>query len=137
FDYSSTARLDGGSPGSQFDWRHAPVDWTGYHPSFYDYRRRGDMRRWIFRCLEASGYETSLDAKEVETAFRQVRAGRNAILSYSSHDRRDMRPEIKKAIDLIRAVSSDYPEVRWQWANGIDAARAVSGAIDPQAPRFA
>ena len=136
FDFSSTARIGGGVPGSMFDWRHAPTEWTGYHPSFYDYRRPGDMRRWIFRCLEAAGYETSLSAADVESAFRQVRAGKSAILAYSSHDRRDMRPEIEKVIGLISEVSSGYADVSWQFANGVDAARAVSGTTDATPPTF-
>jgi hypothetical protein len=136
FDFSSTARPGGGSPGSMFDWRHASLEWAGYHPSFYDYRRAGAMRRWIFRCLEASGYETTLTTDDVESAFKGVRAGKSAILAYSSHDRRDMRPEIKKVVDLIRDVSSGYPDVRWQWANGLDAARAITGLADTATPRF-
>ena len=67
FDLSSAVTVGGGSPGAISDWRHAPLDWSGYHPSYYDYRCPGPMRRWIFRCLEVSGYETTLTAAEIES----------------------------------------------------------------------
>ena len=136
FDFSSAVTSGGGSPGAISDWRHAPLDWAGYHPSYYDYRRPGPMRRWIFRCLEVSGYETTTTAAEIESAFSQVRSGKSAVLAYSGHDRRDLRPEVKKAAELIREVSSGYPDVAWQWANGLDAARAFAGLSDVSRPKF-
>ena len=136
FDFSSAATDDRGYPGVMSDWRHAPLDWTGYHPSYDDYRRPGPMRRWIFRCLEVSGYETTLKASDVESAFKRVRSGKSAVLAFSSHDRRDLRLDVNTAIALIREVSSGYPEVAWLWACGLDAARAVAGVNERAAPQF-
>jgi hypothetical protein len=136
FDFSSASVAGRGRPGVMSDWRHAPLDWGGYHPSFYDYRRPGTMRRWLFRCLETTGYETNLNENEVEAAFRQVRSGKNAILAYSSHDRRDLGIDVRKAFDLIKQVSSGYQDVMWQWASGLKAARAVTGSEENNPASF-
>ncbi len=136
FDFSSAATANRGYPGAMSDWRHAPLDWTGYHPSYDDYRRTGPMRRWIFRCLEVSGFETKLAAADVESAFERVRAGQDAVMAYSSHDRRDLRLDVNDASALVREVSTGYPDVAWRWANGLDAARGVAGVKDVAAPQF-
>jgi len=33
------------------DWRRATTEWEIYHPDFYDYQKKGNMRRYIARSL--------------------------------------------------------------------------------------
>lgn len=109
--------------GSQSDWRHSPMIWGNYHPSFYDYRKEGDMKRSIFRCLDIKTPGCRLDREEVANAFRQAKEKGVAVLSYTNHDRRDIRPEAEYMHGLISKVSKDFPEIDWKYTNAIDAAQ--------------
>jgi len=141
FDFSSQALATGledraFAPGEMWDWRGAPADWRHYHPCFYDYRREGAMKRWIFRCLDVDTPICSLRPEDVEQAFRRVREGQTTVLAYTDHDRRDLRPDIERALELIREAASGYPDVAWKFANARDAAREACGLEHREAPRF-
>ena len=56
FDYGNQSiNLDENQPDlaySRFgDWKGAPSDWSVYSPSIYDWRKKGDCKRKIARCL--------------------------------------------------------------------------------------
>jgi hypothetical protein len=138
FDFSNRA-IDGpgaGGPGVECDWRGAPTDWRPYHPHHDDYRRRGAMRRWIFRCLDIDTPDCALARDDVERAFATAAEDGQAILAYSDHDRRDLRPDIDKALAHIRSVAGEHPEIRWRFSSAHAAARAALGAGETAAPRF-
>jgi len=137
FDYSCRSLADaGGAPGSLRDWRGAPAEWGYYHPDFYDYRRKGDMRRRIFRCLDVDSFDTQLTEPEVEAAFQKVERGETTVLAYSNHDRRDMRPDIDNAMQMIREAATRHPDVVWEFADAARAARLCAGLKETTAPRF-
>ncbi len=138
FDYSNWAQktLPCGGPGELSDWRGAPLDWAGYHPDYDDYRRPGGMRRTIFRCLDVKTPACELTADDVRDAFQRVRDGQSAVLAFTNHDRRDLRPDIRRADALIRAVAGEFPDVSWRWSNARDAARDSLGIADAPPPRF-
>ena len=137
FDWSRTAPRAGmGGPGEQEDWRGAPMTWRPYHPDFYDYRRPGAMRRWNFRCQEIDPAIGRLLDEDVEDAFRLVRGGETAILAFSTHDRRDMRPEIKAIWTQVKSASKSYPDVDWRFSNAHEAARDATGTDAAPAPVF-
>lgn len=137
FDYSChSLPSNAGQPGSLSDWRFAPLDWDGYHPDFKDYRQPGTMQRWLFRCLDINTNYCCLTAAEVESAFRQLRHGKDAILAFSSHDRRDIRPDIEATRKLIQEVAAGYPETVWKYANAIDAAIKTGGIEKTSVPVF-
>jgi hypothetical protein len=137
FDYSVSSRKEApDAPGSLLDWRFSPREWGGFHPGFHDYRRPGNMNRWLFRCLDIDSVNTTLSTEEVEKAFATVQAGKSTILAYSSHDRRDPRPEISLAVGLIRQVASRFPDVTWQWANAHEAARKSCRLLEIKPPCF-
>lgn len=137
FDYSSGAMAENaGQPGRNWDWRHAPLQWTPYHPDWYDYRRPGGMRRSIFRCLEIDGYEYLLQESDVRAAFEAAAAGRDVVLAYTSHDRRDLEPGVARAMELLRGVGAQYAGVPWRFANAAEAARIVAGHDETPSPRF-
>lgn len=124
FDYSNqNNKFSQFSPGCQSDWRHSPTQWGAYHPSFYDYRRPGQMKRSIFRCLDVKTPGCVLDDHEVKNAFHQARETGVAVLAYTNHDRRDIRPEIEYAWNLINSISKGFPDVEWQYTNALDAAK--------------
>jgi hypothetical protein len=126
FDYSNqNNKYATFKAGDQSDWRHAPTKWMPYHPSFYDYRKKGNMKRSIFRCLDVKNMGCILDESEVREAFQQAQESGHAILAYTNHDRRDMRPEITHMHRLIEATAKDFPEVQWQYSNALAAARSA------------
>jgi hypothetical protein len=129
FDYSSAAVRDGGGgrPGQLWDWRGAPPEWRPYHPDWYDYRRRGAMKRWVFRCLEISGYESPLGEEDVRDAFALAASGQDAVLAFSNHDRRDLEPDMAKSTALLGRVGAEFPGVPWRFANALTAAQNVTG----------
>ena len=138
FDFSNCSQSnDKTGAGSQSDWRNAPLDWTAYHPDFYDYRQTGGMRRWIFRSLDVDAPGCKLTSEDVETAFGRARSGKSAVVAYTDHDRRDLRPDVDRARAILDDVSAGYPDVSWEYANAHDAARRSLGIDRYPAPRFA
>ena len=103
------------------DWRRATKEWRPYHPSHDDYQIPGNCHRWITRCLSLDSRLIKLEFSDVEQAFTQVEKGKPTILSFSSHDFRDMRTEVIYAQNLIRMASEKYPNVRFHYCNAIEA----------------
>lgn len=103
------------------DWRHATKQWYPYHPNHDDYQIPGDCHRWITRCLSLDSRLIKLELSDVEQAFEQAEDNRPAILSFSSHDFRDMRSEVKYAQGLIRQAAKKYPDVKFHFCNAIEA----------------
>ncbi len=137
FDYSCCSVAGaGGRPGLMWDWRDAPTDWFPYHPDWYDYRRAGAMKRHLFRCIEISGYESCLSVDDVNEAFRVAASGRDVVLAYTNHDRRDMEPDMKRAVELIGGVAKEWSGVSWRFANAIEAAQRVLGLASTPPPKF-
>ncbi len=136
FDFSNRAHADDrGGPGAQWDWRHAPADWSPYHPDHDDYRHAGGMRRAIFRAIDIDSARCRLEADDVARAFERTAAGATTVLAYSNHDRRDMRPEIARASALVKGIAARYPDVRWRYATAPEAARIALARPRP-APRL-
>lgn len=117
------------------DWRGAPTDWSPYHPCFYDYRKPGNMRRSIFRTLDIDSNACQLTEREVEKAFLRART-HPTILSVSTHDRRDMAPEILHVMELMQKVSKKFSDVSWMHSNALSAARAIHHFSDDSTPQF-
>jgi len=139
FDYScrSSKTIDrDNAKGLVNDWRHAPKEWTYYHPDFYDYRKKGDMNRYIFRSLDLKTWLLELSEEDVREAFERANSGLPTVLSYYNHDYRDMLPEIQHGYNLIKKIENEYPEVDWQFSNCLDAARKVLDMKDDQKLEF-
>ncbi|MGB0674825.1 MAG: hypothetical protein ACPGOU_01235 [Candidatus Nanopelagicales bacterium] len=136
FDFSCASKAEWTDDWHLTDWRGAPLEWTGYRPCFRDYRRPGGMRRWMFRCMDIDTNFYRITAEDVAMAFRTVEEGKSAILSFSSHDRRPIGPEVEHIMEIVRAAADRHPGVRWIHAGAEDAARAVAGMPDDPAPEF-
>lgn len=136
FDYSCNSYLKEDAErqpdlrdGRYGDWRRATRKWRPYHPSHDDYQVPGTCHRWITRCLSLDSRLIKLELSDVEEAFIQAREGRAAILSFSSHDFRNMCDEVDYARGLICKVSEKYPDVKFHFSNAIDAMQKAENLI--------
>lgn len=141
FDYSNqavaltpedSAQL-GPKAGRYGDWRRAPVTWAPYHPAPDDYQEPGTCRRWIARCLNVGTRYALITEQEVRRAFEEARDGRPAVLAVTNHDFRDMAPDVDEVRTLIRNVSSDFADVRFVYADAVEAMRKAL-ALPAQPP---
>lgn len=107
------------------NWKSAPTEWYPYHPDHDDYQKKGDCKRWITRCLNIDARIGKITIDDVRDAFAYAQDNGRALLSFTNHDFRDMRPELDYIKELIRSVSSEYPDVKFVYSNVIDAMRQV------------
>ena len=135
YDFSSCAQGPGqGRPGSEEDWRGAPADWSWYHPDFHDYRRPGSMNRSVFRCLPAENKNGYFDPADAQAAFDHARKSGLAVLAYSNHDRREMKPDVEYMHRLLTETGRKFPDVGWRWANALEAAQTALKLANRAAP---
>ncbi len=115
---SSQPDLSGGRFG---DWRFAPASWRGYHPSLVDYQQPGELRRSIFRCLNLGTRHRLLSKQHVRQAFTEAVQLGAAVLAFTDHDFRDIRPDIEKVNSWLDELRSDFPtaEVRFATASEV------------------
>jgi hypothetical protein len=111
-------------PGDINDWRHSPYDWSHYNPNFYDYRKKGSMKRTLFRALDIDTNSCEIDEYEITKAFKRA-TKEKTILSVSTHDRRDIEPEINKLMKILNKVSKKFKNVKWLNCNSLEAAREL------------
>jgi hypothetical protein len=133
-DFSNrvSERSKGGADLFSFDWHGAPEVWGGYHPALGDPLRPGTMRRFLYRSIDLRSRYNELTQEHVDACFREVKAsGESRVLSYFSHDNRDMRPETAHAIELLRRAE-ERTGVGWASCTAVDAHQRYHGlAPDP------
>ena len=128
FDYSRADMLPGYEKDFLTgDWRGAPVTWRGFNPTHDDYRRPGDMRRRVFRCVEINNGRKKIDRETVASAFAEAATRGKAVLAISNHDRRNLAPEILHVYELLTECANDWPEVVWTYRNALEAAVLCGG----------
>lgn len=111
------------------DWRHAPLEWRPYHPDYADYQVKGDCKRWITRCLNMHARIREINLQEIEKAFKDAQA-EDVILAFTDHDYKDMIFEINKVREMLRTISNQYPEVRFEYCDAVSAMRKCLGLPD-------
>jgi hypothetical protein len=110
-----------------FDWYGAPELWGSYHPSPADVMRPGAMRRFVYRSLDLRSRYNELTLDHVVAAMTEVReSGKPRVLSFFSHDNRDLRPETYHAVELMRRAS-EQTGVEWRTCTAVDAHRRYHG----------
>lgn len=109
--------------GGDFDWRGCSDRWGAWHPDWYDYRREGEMKRYLFRCTDLWTYLNRLKDSEVSEAFEQARHFGSSVLTYYNHDFRDMQSEIEEGYETITRVAERYPDVNWKFVDALQAAK--------------
>ena len=129
FDYANQSyESDSGQAdllGGRFgDWRRAPRSWGGYRPSHRDYQSKGDMQRWIFRCLNLGTRFRELQPLHVTQAFEEAHAQGSAILSFANHDYRDIRRDVAHMMSMVSQAQSSFPHVKIKFSGSTAAAQA-------------
>jgi len=107
------------------DWRGAPTDWSVYNPSVWDARKKGNLNRYIARCLGLKSRHTTLSASELEKAFKRAESGKDTLVSTFNHDFRDMVSEVNELRDMVTIMAGKYPNVPFLWSNAVEAFREV------------
>lgn len=109
------------------DWRGAPSDWSMYHPDFYDWRRPGNMNRWIARILNMMARHRCINEYEIEKAFAKAETGENVYLGITNHDWREMSEEINEFRGMLANVAAMHPDVKFKFSETVEAFRKVIG----------
>jgi hypothetical protein len=106
-----------------FSWYGAPAVWGSYHPALGNPMRRGSLRRFIYRSIDLRSRYNELTQEHVDDCFREARdADAPRVLSFFSHDNRDMRPETHHVVDLLR-TAEERVSVPWRSCTAVDAHR--------------
>ena len=111
------------SHGRSGDWRRAPLSWSPYHPAYDDYQVEGECRRWIARCLNVGTRAYLLDQQDVLQAFREAAEGNAVVMSFSSHDFRDIRKDVEYVRSLLEMARATFPDVNFKFSEATDAMR--------------
>lgn len=107
------------------DWRGAPDDWSTYHPHHDDYRRQGQCRRKIARCLNVLNRFANLDQAEMDKAFARASDIGPTLVAFASHDWRDLTTEVNYVRSLIARSSRRFPSVQIKITEAVEAFNAV------------
>ncbi len=95
------------------DWRGAPHDWSIYNPSHRDWRRRGNMNRYIARVLKMNSRHRNISFDELALAFKKASYGEKVYVGITNHDWRDMKKEIDDFRLILDKVVQQYPNVNF------------------------
>lgn len=120
---NSQPDLSGGRFG---DWRFAPASWRGYHPSLVDYQRAGELRRRTFRCLNLGTRHRLLTKQHVRQAFTEAVEDGTAVLAFTDHDFRDIRPDIEKITAWIKELRGEFPSAEVKFATASEIGRVFA-----------
>ena len=105
------------------DWRHASKSWQPYHPSLNNYQKKGNLNRWIARCLSMGSRDHQISKTDIDKAFKEAINFNSSILSFFNHDFRNMRDDIIRTYSLINEVSKKFPKVKFKFVNAVNAFR--------------
>ena len=135
FDYGNqsvknTERQSDTEYGRFGNWKGAPLEWSPYHPDHDDYRKKGNCRRYITRCLNMDARHGMLSYDDVKEAFEYAYEHGQALLAFTNHDFRDMEAEIDRVRNLIEKVSGENPEVDFYYENAVTAMKKMLSLND-------
>lgn len=109
------------APLAEFNWFGAPARWGSYRPSADDFLTPGGMRRYIYRCIDLRSRYNEISDRHLVEAFTQAAdEQRPSVLSFFSHDNRDMRPETKNVVRMIRRASERHG-IPWRSCTALEA----------------
>ncbi len=110
------------------DWRGAPSDWTLYHPDWYDWRKKGSMKRTISRCLNLNTRFRNIDKDELFNAFILAQnSGNDVYVGITNHDFREMSTEIEDFYTLLISVAAHFNNIDFAFSNSIAAFQKCLG----------
>jgi len=112
------------------DWKGAPSDWSVYHPDLYDWRKIGNLKRVIAKCLNLKTRFRNISEQELAIAFSKAKRENSGVyVGITNHDFREMSVEIESFHELLTSVAKRYPDVKYQFSRAIDAFRNVLGYV--------
>lgn len=120
--------------GRSGNWRKAPHDWSVYHPSHDDYQLPGDCRRLIGRALNLRNRIGNVTQAEMDAAFAKAAEGETVLVGVSSHDWRDLRPELDSVQEMLRNAQGNHPSVRIEYCQADEAFQAHVDAFHREQP---
>jgi len=132
-DFSNrvSERSEPGADLSHFNWHGAPAVWGSYHPALGSPMREGSLRRFVYRSIDLRSRYNELTREHVDTCFAEAALSRRPlVLSFFSHDNRDMRPETYHVVELLRSAAA-RTGVRWASCTAVEAHRRYHG-LEPQ-----
>jgi hypothetical protein len=104
-----------------FNWFSAPSHWGYYRPDSENFLKHGNMRRYIVKSVDLESRLHRLNQADVNNCFRIAKeTNQPIILSYFSHDHRDMRKETKNVIYMIKEASKKY-NIDYCWSDALKA----------------
>ena len=107
------------------DWRRSSSTWRGYHPSHTDYQVSGNCNRRIFRCLNVGTRFNELEESHVVEAFVEAQSKGKAILAFSNHDYRDIRPGVLKVKKMLKKIKKRFLDIKIKYSGAENAARKI------------
>lgn len=131
YDFSNTSyikvkKLDGISSTARFgNWSKAPTNWLPYNPDFYDYQKKGKMKRYIFRTLPIKEREYQINLKDIKKGFEDAAFNGKAMISVTNHDFRDILSDLDYFYKLLMQAKKRFPKVKIKFTGALDGAREV------------
>lgn len=114
-----------------FNWYNASSEWGYYHPDKENFINKGNMKRLIARCVDLKSRLHELNQNQIDQVFLQSKKeSKPILLSYFSHDHRDMVPETMKSIEMIRKASEKH-NVEFKWCDALEAIQILKN-IKPE-----
>jgi len=114
-------------PGRFGDWRGSTTDWEIYNPDLYDYRKPGQMKRYISRVQNLNTRYANINEVELIKAFELASIGKSPLVCVTNHDFRDMKEEVEQFCQMVKKVGSKYVDVKFRWCNAVEGFRASLG----------
>lgn len=105
------------------NWEGATTSWEPYHPDFEDYRKPGNCRRVIARCLNMNARMRKITEQDFEMAFSEARKGQSQLVSFTDHDFRDICYDVELIREMISKVSERYSDVQFEFCNALEGMR--------------
>lgn len=105
------------------DWKGAVTSWEPYHPDYVDYRKAGNCKRVIARCLNMNTRMRNITEKDFEQGFLTARDGKNQLVSFTDHDFRDICYDVEIMRKMITKVSEKYPDIEFEFCNALEGMR--------------
>tara|TARA_B100001250_G_scaffold93253_1_gene77717 strand:+ start:7631 stop:8977 length:1347 start_codon:yes stop_codon:yes gene_type:complete len=109
------------------DWTNAPNNWDIYNPDLYDWRKEGNLKRFVAKTLNLNTRFRNINFDEIQLAFDRATQGKNVYLGVTNHDFREMSHEIEDFYNLFKDVAKRYPHIKFQNSETISAFRDVIG----------
>ncbi len=102
------------------NWKNAPKNWTPYHPAHDNYKKKGNSRRWIARCLNVGTRIATLNQKEVNKAFLAKKRKEKTILAFTNHDFRSMDRDFESVYKMLKKASNKY-KIKFRFSDAREA----------------